>query len=197
MASGKWENNTHLEGPVAQFADHLSSAITSKNLSRQCNGGSSNYANTKWWDMALLEQIFSREERVAIQSIPISNTDQVDVQIWQGTKNGIFLVRSAYHISKECEMVHKAGGSLSTPKKMLWNSIWQLQIPNVEKHFLWRACHEILPTKDNLCTRRVVSDPSCPICEREPETTFSCLVAMPSSERCLECRGKNFPKKLV
>ena len=31
-----------------------------------------------------------KEERVAIQSLPISTTDQADLQIWRGTKNRVF-----------------------------------------------------------------------------------------------------------
>lgn len=45
--------------------------------------------NTKWWNYALLEQIFSREEMQAVQSIPLSATDQADALIWRGTAKGI------------------------------------------------------------------------------------------------------------
>jgi hypothetical protein len=37
--------------------------------------------DTKWWKLEWLEMIFSKEDMVAIQSIPISTTDQADVQI--------------------------------------------------------------------------------------------------------------------
>ena len=136
-------------------------------------------ANTKWWNLPLLEWIFSKEEWVAIQSIPISATDQADLQIWWGTKNGVFWVQSAYHILKESEMEQKVGGSSCNKKSSIWKNIWQLQIPNAEKCFLWRACHEILPTRDNLCNRKVLLDPIYPICEREPQTTFHALWQCP------------------
>jgi hypothetical protein len=43
----------------------------------------------QWWNVPLLEQIFSKEERVTIQSLPISARDQADLQIWR-TKNRVF-----------------------------------------------------------------------------------------------------------
>lgn len=51
--------------------------------------------DTKWWNYAMLEQIFSWEEIISIQSVPISITDKEDVLIWRGMTNGLFSVRSA------------------------------------------------------------------------------------------------------
>ena len=158
---------------------------------RACNN---NRPGTQGWNVSLLNQIFSNEERAIIQSLPLSVTDQADLQIWWGTKNGIFSVRSAYHICKERELEQGVGGSSGGQKSSFWKSIWQLQIPNTEKLFLWRACSEILPTRDNLCKRRVLSDPSCPICEREPETTMHALWQCPSARDVWSAGGKLFQK---
>ena len=151
-------------------------------------------ADTQWWNVPLLERIFSKEERVSIQSLPISATNQADLQIWRGIKNGVFWVRSTYHILKASELEQGAGGSSCRHKSSIWKSIWQLQIPNAEKHFLWLACHEILPTRDNICKRKVLSDPSCPICERELETTFHALWQCPLARDILSAWGKLFQK---
>ena len=43
------------------------------------------------------------------------------------------------------------------------------------KIHLWRACLNILPTRLSLCRRRVLSDPTCPICNSEDETTTHAL----------------------
>ena len=37
---------------------------------------------------------------------------------------------------------------------------------------MWRACQNILPTKDNLVKRKIIQDPLYPICGLEPETSF-------------------------
>jgi hypothetical protein len=131
--------------------------------------------DTKWWNNALLERVFSREEIASIQSVPLSTTDQEDILIWRGTAKGIFTVRSAYHMEKDREVANKPEGSLRARNSGLWRSIWQQQLPNAEKHFLWRACHEILPTKVSLYLRKVTTESSCPICEKEDETVFHVL----------------------
>jgi hypothetical protein len=38
------------------------------------------------------------------------------------------------------------------------------------KVFLWRACNNILPTKDNLFRRKISDDPQCPLCGGDTET---------------------------
>lgn len=53
---------------------------------------------------------------------------------------------------------------------MVWQDIWKLKLPNMEKKILWHACHEILPTQVNLCRRKINDDSLCPICEDEVET---------------------------
>jgi hypothetical protein len=63
----------------------------------------------------------------------------------------------------------------------VWKTIWALEVPNPVKIFLWKACHDLLPTRVNLYHKRVVEDKSCPCCTREEETIFhaisSCIAA--------------------
>jgi hypothetical protein len=44
------------------------------------------------------------------------------------------------------------------------------------KKFLWRACHDILPTR-----RKITNDPTCPLCGPETETTVHILWQCPSA----------------
>ena len=46
----------------------------------------------------------------------------------------------------------------------MWKLVWKLNCPNKIKHFLWRACKNILPTNFCLASRRVASDSSCGFC---------------------------------
>lgn len=55
------------------------------------------------WNQSLLSSIFTEEEIAAVISIPIRQTDQPDVQIWRCTNNGLFSVKSAYHLVKEMD----------------------------------------------------------------------------------------------
>jgi hypothetical protein len=51
---------------------------------------------------------------------------------------------------------------------------------NASKNFMWRACHDLLPTRDNLVRKKIAIDPMCPICGLKAETTFHILWACPS-----------------
>ncbi|XP_059446364.1 uncharacterized protein LOC132177903 [Corylus avellana] len=121
------------------------------------------------------------EEIEVINTIPISHTNQPDVQIWRGNRSGEFSVRSAYHLAVELEGRTVSECSKQVKESSLWKTLWHLPISNAGKNFFCRACHNVLPTKDNLLRRKVIKEPFCPICEREPETVmhaiWSCLAA--------------------
>ena len=50
---------------------------------------------------------------------------------------------------------------------------------------MWRASHNILPTKDNLKRKRVVIDDLCQFCYQEKETIFHALWECPVSQDVL------------
>jgi hypothetical protein len=136
---------------------------------------------TRWWDNNLLNVLFSAEEVNLIKKIPISCTNQEDVLIWRGTKNGIFSVRSAYHMQMEIVSCTE-GACLEIGKRnLVWKRIWSLSVPNSEQNFLWRACNDILPTKENLCRRKIIKDPMCIICGMEVESRLHILWQCPSA----------------
>jgi ribonuclease HI len=138
-------------------------------------------ADTKGWKTHMLESLFAQDEVQMIKNIPLSCTNQEDIQIWRGTKNGIFTVRSAYHIQQDLLISLEAGSSNVNERHTIWKELWAMQVPNAEKNFLWRACHDILPTRENLHKRKIIDDPMCPICGREVETSFHILWQCPSA----------------
>jgi hypothetical protein len=104
-----------------------------------------------------------------------------DRLIWKGTENGVFTVRSAYHLGKELQ--DQEGGQCSQGQKgqEVWKSIWSLEVPNSVKLFMWKACNDLLPTKTNLFKRKVVEDTKCPCCTLEEETTYHVLWSCPAA----------------
>jgi hypothetical protein len=136
--------------------------------------------DTRWWKTQLLETLFSDEEVQLILSLPVSSTNREDVCIWRGTKNGNFSVRSAYYLQVELDNRGLADSSSSKDYYLVWRKIWGLEIPKVEKN-LWRACHEILPTRKNLKRRNITEDPLCPISGLEEETALHILWECPSA----------------
>jgi ribonuclease HI len=89
--------------------------------------------------------------------------------------SGLFSVRSGYHLAKENFEHTKAGSSNGFHNSAIWKTMWKLKGPNTEKHFIWRACHDILPRRENLIRRKIVSDPFCLICGLEVETVSHIL----------------------
>jgi hypothetical protein len=137
--------------------------------------------NTKWWNTQLLELLFTGEEIKMIQSIPISSTNRSDAIIWRGTVNGIFSVRSAYYIQQDLEVQTTAGTSNLGCKREVWRKLWALLVPNVEKHFILRACHDSLQTRENLAKRKVITNLIYHFREQEKETCSHILWQCPSA----------------
>ena len=48
-------------------------------------------------------------------------------------------------------------------------------MPGKIKHFIWKACSNSLPTKENLLRRRVLQHSVCHLCARESEDVFHAL----------------------
>jgi hypothetical protein len=142
------------------------------------------------WNKPLLDEIFLPNEVLAILSIPLSSTNQGDRLIWRGTANGLFSVRSAYHLAKERVEQNQPESSDRGALGRSWRTPWRLRVPNAEKNFMWRACHEILPTKYNLFKQKIVSDPLCPICGLENETSLHILWECSSARDVWSSCGK-------
>jgi hypothetical protein len=60
--------------------------------------------------------------------------------------------------------------------------LWSLQVPNAVKVFLWRAYHNLLPTKVNLFTRKVVDNNFCPVCHLAEEIVFHAIWGCPGAQ---------------
>lgn len=127
------------------------------------------------WDRALIYQLFNPTEAEIICRVPISRGRAEDKMVWCPTRNGMFTVKSAYHL--ELQRTINQTGECSVPSRnsMYWKSIWQLQCPSFVKHFMWKACQDVLPTNLNQIKKSVLQSPWCPICSREEESTINAL----------------------
>jgi ribonuclease HI len=154
--------------------------------------------DSKNWNYDLLVRLFSNSEVKNILTIPLCRTNQDDVLIWRGTTKGVFSVRSAYHMHKELEEADKPeSSSTRATNSAVWDKLWKLHIPNVEKNFLWKACHDILPTRANLFKRKITEDSRCPICGLEAETTLHILWQCPSAMGVWSEGGRKIQKRAV
>lgn len=144
-----------------------------------------------------METIFTIEEARVIKGIPLSPVQVPDRIRWRCTANGAFSVRSAYHL--EMETIARKGGERSGKhsKKEFWKVCWQLHTPNMVKMFLWRALHNLLPTRRNLKCKGVTQNSVCPICEREEEDIAHVLWTCPLAVDVWGCGVTKFQKMCV
>jgi hypothetical protein len=131
------------------------------------------HSNT--WKEGVVKSSFMPHEAEAILGIPLSSKHPSDTAVWGGTKNGVYSVRSGYHTLLNESYRDNPGPSDTSFEAQVWNSIWGLKIPAKIRHFLWRACHESLPTRINLHHRHVIQDPSCGNCNDMNETVIHAL----------------------
>ncbi|PNX85647.1 hypothetical protein L195_g041717, partial [Trifolium pratense] len=101
--------------------------------------------------------------------MPLSWRLPDDKLLWHGEKDGLYSVRSTYHLLGTDKRVNQPESSSSNHNKM-WSKIWSLPLPNKIKNFTWRLAKHIIPTCGNLQRRRVVLDPICPLCFMDQES---------------------------
>jgi hypothetical protein len=112
--------------------------------------------DTMRWNKELIQAEFMEEEAQVISSIPLNPLKSEDKLIWRCSANGDFSVRSAYHLGMELQESKGGQCSYTGKEEDFWKVVWALEIPNVAKLFIWRACNELLPTRVNLVRRKVI-----------------------------------------
>ena len=124
------------------------------------------------WKNELVQQIFLPHEADAICGIALSANLPVDKHVWASMANGIFSVRSAYKIVVEMGSGDEVGAMLDDSNlRKFWKYLGQFNVPHKVRHFTWRACKDILPTKENLVKRKVLVDSCCEECQVEVESS--------------------------
>ena len=126
--------------------------------------------DSNWWNVPLIHELFCDEDASLICNIPISPTRQHDAMVWLGTSNGVFSVKSVYHMAKSKTEECNGNNSNQNLSTQLWKRVWHVKGPSVVRVFLWMACLNILPIKLNLHKRGIVKDSLCPICKQEGES---------------------------
>ncbi|XP_042942922.1 uncharacterized protein LOC122277108 [Carya illinoinensis] len=79
-------------------------------------------------------------------------------------------IQAIFH-DEEMDKIRRSRGKSLMEKQVdhIWKKIWELEVPNMVKAFLWKAANELLATKKKLYQKKIVKDPICPICHREEE----------------------------
>ena len=125
--------------------------------------------DSKEWNIPLIETLFSLAEVEKIKAIPLCLSSQSDLLCWSLSTNAIYTIKTGYGMLCTKPIKDLASIMSSGPPKQFWSKIWKLKVPNKIKSFLWRACTDSLPTKCNLIKRKVLLEPTCSLCLKEPE----------------------------
>ena len=100
-----------------------------------------------------------------------------DAIMWLHNKNGIYSVKSGYHIARlvSKEAIGMMESSRLKRKGLTWPKLWKYNLPSKIKVFGWRVCQGILPTKENLSCRKIVEDNSGDFCRQGAESILHVL----------------------
>lgn len=102
------------------------------------------------WKKALIYEVFDGREAKVICSLPLSKMGLEDKVTWGLTKTGIFTIRSAYQLAVKKQRHAKGESSSSKGENVEWMKIWDLNVPNGVRVFIWKARSDALPTKKKL-----------------------------------------------
>ncbi|CAL2240124.1 unnamed protein product [Prunus armeniaca] len=141
------------------------------------------------WNLPLLEQHFSLEDRDIIFGIALGLVSQLgDSKFWFFSKNRKYSVNTRYRVAvRQCDEDFGVGGSNQSAQEGFWMRIWKLAVPNKIKMLIWRACTDILPTTVNLSKRRVLTSHVCSRCGKYPEDAYHALWSSKMSQIFWKC----------
>ena len=130
----------------------------------------------KWWRRDLILAHFHKDDAEAILRLPLSYRHVPNAIVWLHNKKGVYSVKSGYHVARRVfkteDWVESSAGPIGC---QVWPKLWKLHVPNKIKVFVCRACHNILPTCENLWRSKIVEKDGCVLCSRETETGVHAL----------------------
>ena len=125
------------------------------------------------WNVPKLHQVLFDFDAEDIKKIAIGGPDMEDYLAWNYTKNGIFSVRSAYHLKMQQKrnLAGGVGSSSSVAAHRGWLALWNARVPGKVKVHVWRLMKNGLSLGAELQRRRIKGGIRCVACGRE-ETTL-------------------------
>ncbi|XP_042964528.1 uncharacterized protein LOC122298726 [Carya illinoinensis] len=130
------------------------------------------------WNIPILVSLFQQDSINEILKIPLPLSNQSsDKLVWTPTQNGIFSVKTAYHLASNATNPLR-----EVIPNIQWRKIWRLRIHDRHKLLLWKIIWDILPTRDHLKHFiPTLSSTNCPLCDGTEETLLHLFVECPVS----------------
>ncbi|KAF7822040.1 putative ribonuclease H-like domain, reverse transcriptase zinc-binding domain-containing protein [Senna tora] len=123
------------------------------------------------WDEQNIATCLPKEVGRKVLALPLNAYTGEDSIVWPFTKDGTYSVSTGYHLLAEEDSGNAmVPSSSNSPDDGLWKVIWGAKVQPKIRAFIWKVCKNALPTKVNLCKRRMTIEDECPLCCREKET---------------------------
>ena len=133
------------------------------------------------WREELVRQLFLSIDVDIILQIPLCTSWPEDKLIWHYTADGLFSVRSAYHLLRT-KMKPDTPSSSGGLGQALWRRIWKMDVPPRIRLFGWRIGPGVLPTRSNFASRIPGFDMRCALCghleDNDVHALFECPMAV-------------------
>ena len=66
----------------------------------------------------------------------------------------------------------------------VWNLIWRDKVPLKINNFMWKLMHDSLPTLLSLKNKGISASSTCPLCNKEDESTTHLFLVYPFTRAC-------------
>ena len=93
------------------------------------------------WNNIRIDELFSPDDAQDIKQIAIGGPSMEDCLAWNYTKNGIFTVRSAYHLRMTMNKLQtgRPESASSVNKHAGYLGLWDTSAPGKTKIHMWRV----------------------------------------------------------
>ncbi|KAK3175494.1 hypothetical protein Dsin_017212 [Dipteronia sinensis] len=108
------------------------------------------------WNIPLVKASFLKEDSDLTLYLHTCSFVQKDMLLWHFDKLGHYSNRSWYQVGTS--VMDNQRSSVLSDSVSWWKTLWRLQIPSKIKLFVWKACHQWIPTLVNLANRKVHVD---------------------------------------
>jgi hypothetical protein len=115
------------------------------------------------WKVDKLNELFLEGGVADILKIPIGRARTRDYLAWNYTKNGIFSVKSAYHLKQQIKrsFVGMVGSSSNIDEHQGWLALWPANVPGKVQVHCWRLAQNGLDVGSELERRSIKVDVRC------------------------------------
>lgn len=127
-------------------------------------------ATSARWNLQRLQEVFLPLDIPAIMNIPLCTSNVPDSWAWNFEKNGVYSVRSANNMlisiqwRREAWLEGRAGPYSMNRDIGSWKKLWNIQVPQKIRMFLWCLTKHSLPTNDARPHRKMATSTVCGLC---------------------------------